>query len=49
MKTLAGNVGFKKYTDVESGVSDVFGRYTLNNKVTLLGLSGSVGMIEEEI
>ncbi len=48
MKPLSGNVGFDEYTNVESGVSDVFGRYTLNNKVTLLGLTSSVGMIEEE-
>ena len=49
VKALDGNVGFKTYTDMKSGVSDVFGRYTLNNKVTLLGLSGNVGLVEEEI
>ena len=49
VKALDGNVGFKAYTDVKSRVSDVFGRYTLKNKVTLLGLSGNVGMVEEEI
>ena len=49
VKALDGNVGFKTYTDMKSGVSDVFGRYTLKNKVTLLGLSGNVGLEEEEI
>ena len=49
VKALDGNVGFKTYTDMKSGVSDVFGRYTLKNKVTLLGLSGNVGLVEEEI
>lgn len=48
MKSLSGNVGFDEYTNVESGAADVFGRYTLNNKVTLLGLASSVEMIEEE-
>lgn len=48
LKSMDGNVGFKTYTDMRGGVSDEFGRYTLNNKVTLLGLVSNVEMIEEE-
>lgn len=48
LKSMDGNVGFKTYTDMRGGVSDKFGRYTLNNKVTLLGLVSNVEMIEEE-
>lgn len=48
LKSMDGNVGFKTYTDMRGGVSDEFGRYTLNNKITLLGLVSNVEMIEEE-
>jgi len=48
MKGFASDIGFTYRTDMEGGIEETVGKYMLNGKVTLFGLSDSAEAVEEE-
>lgn len=49
MKGLTSDVGFSLRTDMVNTIGDSVGRYALAGTVTLLGLSDSAGIVEEDV
>lgn len=49
MKGLISNVGFSLRTDMEGGMEETVGRYSIAGAVTLLGLTGSANATEEDV
>ncbi len=49
MKGLISNVGFSLRTDMEGGIEETVGRYSIAGAMTLLGLTDSANATEEDV